>query len=430
MAMTERTEQVKRQERQAAPAALAADTARASWWRSPWVVAGCVLAVYAAWIAAYLLGGHDIRDLAVIGTKQLQQSDASAVIHSATAHYTPRDPKGYDGQYAYFIALDPQDARFYTDFPAYRYTRILYPLLARALALGQSALIPYTLLLVNWLAIGGGTLAVALWLRRRGYSPWLALIYAFAFGTLIALQGDLTEPLAFALVAGGVYAFDFGFAGNERQRITASAGCFALAALTRETTAVFAVVYGAALLVDGAARRGGWTRLHAAVRANWRRAATFLGGALVPLALYKLALYAWLGSAGVPEQVRFEAIPFAGLFAYWPWNGLRVVEIDVVVLPALICLGMGLWALIRHGVRDAALWALLANILLFVLLLPASSYVDAFASARIGLGVVLGAIYCLPLFDRLTKRRLWLVAASGFWLLFVPLQAIGSIVSR
>ncbi len=426
MAVTERTKRVERQ------AMLASHSAPARWRHSPWMVAGCVLAIYAVWIVAYLLGGHDIRDLAVIGTKQLQQSDASAVIHSATLHYTPRDPKGYDGQYAYFIALDPQNARFYTDFPAYRYTRILYPMLARALAFGQPALIPYTLLLVNWLAIGGGTLAVALWLRRKGYSPWLALIYAFAFGTLIGLQGDLTEPLAFALVACGVYAFDFGFAGNERRRIITAAGCFALAALTRETTAVFPVLYGMALLLGGAggtARRGEWARWQAALRANWRRAAILLGVALAPLALYKLALYAWLGSAGVPQQVRFEAIPFAGLFAYWPWNGLRIVEIDVVVLPALICLGMGLWAL-RRGVCEVALGVLVANILLFVLLLPASSYVDAFASARIGLGVVLGAIYCLPLFDRLTQRRLWLVAASGFWLLFVPLQALGSIVSR
>lgn len=424
MAVTERTKQV---EQRAAPAS---HSTRASWRGSPWAVAGCVLMVYAVWIAAYLLGGHDIRDLAVIGTKQLQQSDASAVIHSATAHYIPRDPKGYDGQYAYFIALDPQNARYYTDYPTYRYTRILYPMLARTLAFGQPALIPYTLLLVNWLAIGGGALAVALWLRRKGYSPWLALIYAFAFGVLIGLQGDLTEPLAFVLVACGVYTLDFGFAGNERRRIAASAGCFALAALTRETTAVFPVLYGGALLLDGAAWRGGWRETwRAHVAGNWRRAAVFLGVALAPLALYKLALYAWLGSAGVPEQVRFETIPFAGLFAYWPWNGLRIVEIDVVVLPALICLGMGLWAL-RRGMREVALWVLLANILLFVLLLPASSYVDAFASARIALGVVLGALYCLPLFDRLTRRRLWLVAASGFWLLFVPLQVIGSIVNR
>ena len=420
------TEQAKRQ------ATPASHSARARWWRSPWAVAGCVLMAYAIWIAAYLLGGHDIRDLAVIGTKQLQQSDASASIQTATSHYIPRDPKGYDGQYAYFIALDPQNARFYTDFPAYRYTRILYPMLARALAFGQPALIPYTLLLVNWLAIGGGALAVALWLRRKGYSPWLALIYAFAFGTLIGLQGDLTEPLAFALVACGVYAFDFRFAGNERRRIITAAGCFALAAVTRETTAVFPVVYGAALLLEdagGMVGRSERTRWHSALRANWWRAAIFLGVALAPLALYKLALYAWLGSAGVPQQVRFEILPLAGLVAYWPWNGLRIVEIDVVVLPALICMGMGLWAL-RRGVREAALWALLANNLLFVLLLPASSYVDAFASARIGLGVVLGALYCLPLFDRITRRRLWLVAAISFWLLFVPLQAIGSIVSR
>src|SRR5690348_4540658 len=98
-----------------------------SWRRSPWVVAGCVLAVYAAWIGAYLLGGHDIRDFINVGTRFLGQSNVSSAIRfDPTYHYAP-DHLGYDGQFVYFIALDPIRARYYMDFPAYRYTRILYP---------------------------------------------------------------------------------------------------------------------------------------------------------------------------------------------------------------------------------------------------------------------------------------------------------------
>src|SRR5580765_5904599 len=43
---------------------------------------------------------------------------------------------GYDGQFAYWLAIDPSPAAAanHFDTPAYRYQRILYPLLARALA--------------------------------------------------------------------------------------------------------------------------------------------------------------------------------------------------------------------------------------------------------------------------------------------------------
>src|SRR6266436_1733061 len=46
--------------------------------------------------------------------------------------------EGYDGQFSYWLAVDPSPAAAGTHFdvPAYRYQRILYPLLARALALG------------------------------------------------------------------------------------------------------------------------------------------------------------------------------------------------------------------------------------------------------------------------------------------------------
>src|SRR5690348_16603456 len=153
------TEQVERQ------AARVKHAEWVSWRRSPWVVAGCVLAVYAVWIGAYLLGGHDIRDFINVGTRFLGQSNVSSAIRDdPTYRYRSPDGIGYDGQFAYYIALDPPNAHVYMDFPAYRYTRILYPMLARALAFGQPALIPYTLLLINYLAVVGGTLALALWL--------------------------------------------------------------------------------------------------------------------------------------------------------------------------------------------------------------------------------------------------------------------------
>jgi hypothetical protein len=67
--------------------------------------------------------------------------------------------------------------------------------------------IPYTLILINWLAIAGGAFLIAAWLVRHGVSAWLSLIYAFYPGPIIGLQWDLTEPLSYALVALGIYLF-------------------------------------------------------------------------------------------------------------------------------------------------------------------------------------------------------------------------------
>lgn len=411
-----------------------------SWRRSPWAVAGVVALLYLLWVAAYFLTGHEIRDFIVIGRTAIQRSHASALIQYDPT-YTYRDPRGYDGQYAYFLALDPGNARYYMDYPAYRYTRIVYPMLARWVALGQPALVPYALLAVNLLAVPLGTLALAAWLRRRHLSPWLALLYGLSPGIFIATAGDLTEPLAYAFVICGLYLLD----RESHRSLIGACGCFALAALTRETTAIFPVVYAICMLLapptnlisEATPERPSprlqhlATVMREAVTANWRRA-VLLAGSVVPLVMYKLFLWWWLGSAGMPEQVRFELVPFAGLAAYWPWNGFQYVEVENVVLPALVCAGVAVVALcrLRSSRREPAVWALLANVLLFIVLLPASSYVDQFASTRIATGVLIAALLCIPTFDILThKRRSWLLAAGALWLVLLPLQALGMLLS-
>ena len=42
----------------------------------------------------------------------------------------PNGTIGYDGQFAYQIALNPLQAAPYLDIPPYRYQRVLYPLVA------------------------------------------------------------------------------------------------------------------------------------------------------------------------------------------------------------------------------------------------------------------------------------------------------------
>jgi hypothetical protein len=391
---------------------------------SPWRVAAAVLTLYTLGVAVYLGLGHDPRSFVRIGSKFITRSHASAVITSVydPRYVYPADTAGNDGQWSYYLALDPANARYYMDFPAYRYTRIIYPMTARLLALGQPGAIPYTLILVNVLALAGGTWAIAAWLARKGYSAWLALLYGFYPGLFVVLQRDLTEALAYGLVATAIYLYDYG--GSSVGRRMLWAGClFALAGLTREVTMVFPALYGLAALLQDAGPL--WAR----VRASWRQAAMLLGVAFTPFVLYKLFLLAWLGQTGARADLVPSLVPLGGLFALWPWNTQQVVVIPASVLPALICLAAALWALWRRQ-WGAEVWALLVNVVLFVLYLAPTSLYLYTGTGRITTGVVLAALLCLPALDRATGgRRAWLAASTALWFLGVPLGlAIASLL--
>lgn len=384
--------------------------------RSEWTVATVVLLCYGVWLAAMLPSSHGARDFIIMGRTFVRHSGVSPAIAVDDAYYRRlgAHDNGYDGQFCYYIALDPVNARYYVDTPGYRYTRILYPLVARLLALGQAALIPYTLLLVNLLAVAGGTLAVAAWLARRAVSPWFGLVYGFYPGLFVGLRRDLTEPVSYALVALAILLFDDG----GRRRVAWAGLAFALAILTREVAAFFALLYGLSLLrlpqrLDPRAF---------ARREVWGQAALLLALAGLPLLLYKGFLLAWLGSTGVPSELSPFQLPFHGIAVYWPWapGSQQLEEARTVILPALVCAGIGVWALWRRAWR-VEVWALLVNVLVFVVLLPPYSYHQIFASSRITTGVVLAALLCLPIFDKLMgKNRWWFWVSAALWLSFLP----------
>lgn len=377
--------------------------------RSPWAPAALVFVCYAVWTAIFLLHGHDARDFITIGSKWVHRGHGIAAIAlDPHRHY---GNMGYDGQFYYFIALDPAHAAAYLDAPAYRYTHIGYPLLARLLALGQPGLVPYALIAVNVLAIAGGTLAVAAWLRRSGISPWLALLYGFYPGLMVAFRYDLVEPLGYALAALGVYLFAFG----GRRRLLWAGLSFAAAALTRESTAIFPVAYAVALLLHDL-RPQTW---RARLAANARRAGTLLAVALGPYAAYQVFLAAWLGSAGLKRNVAPDLLPFGGLLVHASEPNALALAVTVA-LPGLVCIAAAVWAL-RRGAASAEAWALLLNAVALTMLLPPVSYVDYTAAGRIATGVVLAALLAVRAVGR---RRWWLWMAAVLWLAALPLVPV------
>jgi hypothetical protein len=79
-----------------------------------------------------------------------------------------------------------------------------------------------------------------------------------------------------------------------------------------------------------------------------------------------------------------------------------------------------LWAL-RRGIRSAPVWILLVQALLFVVLLPYSTYYDIYSTARVASGVMLAALFCVSDIDRATRgNRTWLLASAGLWLALAP----------
>src|SRR3984893_1218035 len=122
--------------------------------RSPWAVGVVVLVIYGAWLVAFFGLGHSALDFTFRSPGFLNQSHASSVINPDPT--VTSNAGAYDSQFFYYMALDPVNARYYMDANTYRYTRILYPMVARVLGLGQPGLMPDTLILVHWLALAGG----------------------------------------------------------------------------------------------------------------------------------------------------------------------------------------------------------------------------------------------------------------------------------
>jgi len=221
----------------------------------PRAIAGVVFLVYSLVLMAFIAAGHDPRNLEMQGRRFVALCGAASGVIRLDPGYTyPGGDIGYDSQFYSYIALDPLHAAAHIDDPGGRMGRIIYPLVARLLAFGQPVLIPWTLIAVNWLAIAGGTWLAALWLARRGVSPWWALIYGLSSGLCLSFTLDLTEPLAYALALAGLLTLDGSLDEGARRvapsRLLAAGILFALAGLTRETALAFPAAVSLAWLLQ------------------------------------------------------------------------------------------------------------------------------------------------------------------------------------
>jgi hypothetical protein len=308
---------------------------------------------------------------------------------------------GYDGQFYFFIAADPAHARDYMhvgseDQSAIRYARIVYPGLSYVLSAGQPSAVPSVMLALNLLAIGGGTWALALWLRRRGRSPWFAALYGLWPGMILSVVRDLSEPLAYCFAALALLVFD-------KRRPWPSAALLALSLLTRETTIGFVLAFALAIALRDVVR-----------------GLAFLAAAVAPMVVWRVVLTAWfhLTTLESAHSGLKAVLPFYGMYARYPFDWQHWVLVWTVYVP-LLAAGAGcLYLLARRRAVDLAL-LLVVNVAIFVVFLPKNVTVDWGAAARNATPAVIGAIACVP---AVRSRPLLLVGSvvlSPLWYLFV-----------
>lgn len=332
---------------------------------------------------------------------------------------------GYDGQFTYFIARDGAGAEPFMDGASLRYQRIIYPLLARFLAVGQSDLVPYALLFINVLALGIGAGALAYILTWVGGNGYLAIGYTVWVGNLFALRFTLHEILcfAFALVAVITYI---------HRRYIPTIGLLIFATLTKEIGFLFAIGLG----------------LHAIFgRGKIRWASLMMGAPLLTFLLWWGFMRLWFGT--LPTRypaAKLHLIPLQGMFDTLTAN-YEIVGAARTVNFILLAIFLGiptvflgfLWLktlmgyyriptikIIRLDENTLPLWLLLPCVG-FVLTMPDVSWRDPAAAYRVAVPIVIGGMIFMAGFY--PKKLKWLVAwwmpASAI-LLMLPEIWVGS----
>ncbi|MBI5970625.1 MAG: hypothetical protein HY884_05675 [Deltaproteobacteria bacterium] len=214
------------------------------------------------------------------------------------------DKGGYDGQAYYLAAMDPfMSEGVYKD--AYRQQRILYPVAARVLALGNAQWLPYSMFLVNIIALGAGMVFFIAILRHYGASSYWSFFYGLAPPSIMTIQYDLPSPLSIALIVSAVYFY------VVKKSLVVTAVFMALAFLTREDS-VMALI---PMLVWDYQKEKKFSRI------------AVLLSALVPFFLWQFFIAYRLGDlpAGASATV-INPIPFYGIVSYFggvEFSGVR-----------------------------------------------------------------------------------------------------------
>ena len=356
---------------------------------------------------------------------------------------------GYDGQFAYYIALYPLGAPPWMDHDAYRYQRILYPFLAWVFSFGgQPALIPWVMIAINIICILTATWLLSGILSDRGFPPWIALSFVFFIGVFMALRGNLLEPLAISLsLLGLVFSY--------REKWIWAGVAFALAVLAKEMALAFLLGVVAWLFLRNTPSII-WERLNQLSMREWgflrqedqssqrqiwdnpqrqtgdipgktnateqspsglisllnayRLPITLLLGGVLPALAWGVILTLWLGHSPMSAPfAAMEKMPFYGL-RYVDMSPAMGVILIWVALPAILFGILGILD-IRRWKDSPETLILLANVAL-IAFMPRLTWYNVGGALRVGIGLVVASL----LYIAVTRPKLmpWTFA---FWII-------------
>jgi hypothetical protein len=273
--------------------------------------------------------------------------------------------------------LDPQTVAPHLDRPAYRYQRILLPLVARAISFGDLRIVPWALLLVGVVSAAVGTAAVARLMLDYGQWEGYALGYGLWVGVVASVGLFLHEAPAYGLVA-------LGWLACRRSKWVWGAVALTLSLFAKETTLPF-------VLAALAMRRP--------LPGEDRRLRLWVLTGLVVFLVWQVWLWRAFGEPGIGSggamSTPFELIPLMGFLRIGAVSpealGLFLgIFGPMVVLPAL----WAVWAAVRRLRTDRLqpeAWALLLNaaVILFV---PFSTAREPLGLVRLAAGLVLAVV--------------------------------------
>lgn len=314
----------------------------------------------------------------------------------------PNGTAGYDGQFVYYIAreLRPESVAPLLDAPAYRYQRILLPLLARIFSFGSLGLLPWALAILGILSQAAGTWLLGELLAGWGVSRWYALSYGLWAGFTLAVRLDLPEALAYALVAAALLA-------TIRGRPQVGWAFYGLALFSKEVVIPF---LAAQLLADLVQRR-------------WRNAAGLALVGVLPYLVFQAWLWWVFGQLGIGSggemATPFELVPFMGFLRIASYSPVYFASMLVVFGPAIIFPAIwGIWIAVKQGFSkqgfsneiNVVVLALLFNALVIVFL-PFSTFRETGGLLRFACGLAMAILLFAGRFRLLKALNL-----SFFWL--------------
>jgi hypothetical protein len=234
---------------------------------------------------------------------------------------------GYDGQFYYRLALNPFTHRrveygITIDNLPYRQQRILYPVLVHVLALGVIGWVPWSMIVVNYLAVCWLAFHAAGFAQRFAVPAIYGLAIPLYPGILLGMVRDLPDPLAISLMVSSLYLL-------HSHRIALGGCLLGLAVLTRETI----VLVAAALLVHsiwrGLRRQSEWTET------------LWLMIPLLTYAAWQLWIFARWGTLGVAAgSANLNAFPlksFALLFIHGAQSALTLDSFGRTAEGLMVC---------------------------------------------------------------------------------------------